>query len=56
VPVEAMHAVWFASSVEAVVAAVAMTTTGAASSAPATTCGVRMEMVHADVAGLVERP
>ena len=51
-----MHAAWFASSVEAVVAAVAMTMTGAASSAPATACGVRMEMVHADVAGLVERP
>ena len=56
VPAEATYAAWFASSVEAVVAAVAMTTTGAASSAPATSCGVRMEMVHADVAGLVERP
>ena len=52
-----MHAAWwFASSVEAVVAAVAMTMTGAAASAPATACGVHMEMVHADVAGLVERP
>ena len=33
---EAMHAAWFASSVKGVVAAVAMTTMGAAASTPAT--------------------
>ena len=49
VPAEATYAAWFASSVEAVVAAVATTTRRAASSAPAASIQVSAEMVHAEV-------